>query len=456
MKTFHNGPDSLVEFADVSYYFSVKGSAYGETNTIVATDASLAIPQSTDIGGGYKIVSEGLDNRFPYQLRQLIEDNNLVNGIINRQRGLQYGQGLALYTVEFKEGSRVVKWNWDDAIGKELELWDYEEYLINVLLDLIVKREYYTKIIGNRGMRIKGAAIPTSLVHMPMADCRREWPDANGISKNVFVADWRESSPTVIDRYPIFDPTKGIQQPTSIAYERFYTMGRNQIDTTVPGFHGARKWIQRSNVAPDILKAQTDNGLNIKWHIISPQSYWDNKRTILESQCKQKGQVYKEQMLEDLKDKVSQGLSKVLAGIDNTGKFFHSESVMQQLGVGQSELQKWEILPIDMKVKDFTEAQIEISKRADSAITSGAGLHPSLANIIVDGKLASGSEQLYAYKLFIATETPIVQMKALKVLNLWKKLRFPNVPGQFGFYHDIVKREESLTAADRMTNTQNA
>jgi hypothetical protein len=30
------------------------------------------------------------------------------------------------------------------------------------------------------------------------------------------------------------------------------------------------------------------------------------------------------------------------------------------------------------------------------------------------------------------------------------------VPGQFGFYHDIVKREESLTQSDRLTNTQNA
>jgi hypothetical protein len=164
---------------------------------------------------------------------------------------------------------------------------------------------------------------------------------------------------------------------------------------------------------------------------------------------------YNEKMLEDLKDQILQGLSKVLAGIDNTGKFFHSESVMSELGIGRSELMKWEIVPIDMKVKDFTEAQIEISKRADSAITSGAGLHPSLANIIVDGKLASGSEQLYAYKLFIATETPIMQAKALKVMNIWKKLRFPNVPGQFGFYHDIVKREEDLTASARTNANDN-
>ena len=455
MKAFHNGDNSLIEFADVSYYFSTAGASYGETNLVVGTDASIIQPLAYGISGGFNIVPEGLDNKFPYQLQQLIDDNNLTNGILLRQRGLQYGQGLALYTVRFDQGRRVIDWNWDDTIGLELEKWNYEEYLINTLLDLILKREYYTKIIGNRGMRIKADAIPTALVHMPMADCRREWPDVNGVSKNVFVADWRNTSPPVIDRYPMFDPLKGLQNPTSIHYERLYQPGRNNIDNSLPGFYGARKWIQRSNVAPDILKAQTDNGLNIKWHIISPQSYWETKRGILQEQCKKTGAIYKEQMLEDLKDKILTGLAKVLAGIDNVGKFFHSESVMQELGVGRTEIVEWKILPLDMKVKDFTDAQIEISRRADSAITSGAGLHPSLANIIVDGKLASGSEQLYAYKLFIATETPILGAKALRVMNIWKKLRFPNVPGTFGFYHDIVKREETLTSSARTLSNNN-
>jgi hypothetical protein len=455
MKTYHSGSESLVEFADVAYYFSIKDAAYGETNTIVGTAASVIKPEPLGVSGGYQVVPEGTDNRFPYLLQQLIEDNNLANGILTRQRGLQYGQGLALYTVEFQEGRRVVQWSWDETIGKELENWDYEEYLMNVLMDLIIKREYYTKIIGNRGIRIGKQGVPMELRHVPAADCRREWPDAKGVIKNIFVADWRNGDPDVLERYPMFDLLKGVNQPTAIHYESFYQFGRNKFDYKTPGFHGARKWMQRSNVAPDILKAQTDNGLNIKWHIISPQSYWDNKRDIIKGNCTKKGVEYNEKMLEDLKDQILQGLSKVLAGIDNTGKFFHSESVMSELGIGRSELMKWEIVPIDMKVKDFTEAQIEISKRADSAITSGAGLHPSLANIIVDGKLASGSEQLYAYKLFIATETPIMQAKALKVMNIWKKLRFPNVPGQFGFYHDIVKREEDLTASARTNANDN-
>jgi len=210
--------------------------------------------------------------------------------------------------------------------------------------------------------------------------------------------------------------------------------------------------MQRSNVAPDILKSQTDNGLNIKWHIISPQSYWDAKREILMKQCEQKETEYKESMLEDLKDQVLQGLSKVLSGIENVGKFFHSEAVRTELGIGKSEILKWEIVPIDMKVKEFTEAQITISNKADQAITSAMGLHPSLSNILIDKKLASGSELLYAYKLFIATDTKVWEKKSLEVMNMMKRLYFPSVPGVFGFYHDIVKREEDITASERTTN----
>jgi hypothetical protein len=108
-----------------------------------------------------------------------------------------------------------------------------------------------------------------------------------------------------------------------------------------------------------------------------------------------------------------------------------------------------------MKVKEFTDSQINISDKADSAITSSMGLHPSLSNIIINGKLASGSEMLYAYKLFLATETKIVEKKALEVMNMVKQLFFPNVPGKFGFYHDIVKREEDISPGERTINNEN-
>lgn len=458
MKTLDIGNGQWIEFAEVERSISPghRMAAYGETDTIVSTKATITVPTEVAIEGGYSIVGDGSDNKFGYQLGQLLEDSNLGLGVIRRQRGLQYGQGLGLYTVKYSEGRRVVEWTWDEGIGKWLDAWDYEEYLINILLDLLIKQEYFTKLVRNREGRMPGkAGAVAALEHVPAVKCRRQWPDDKGRVANIFVADWRDTSPTKIERYPTFDPIKGLTQQSAMIWTSFYQFGRGEIDEQVPGFYGARKWIQRSNVAPDILKAQTDNGLHIKWHIISPQSYWETKRDVLMGQCKQKGTEYKEEMLETLKDDILKGLARVLSGVENVGKFFHSEAVRQELGIGKVEMLKWEIIPIDMKVKEFTDAQIKISERADSSITSSMGLHPSLSNIIINGKLASGSEMLYAYKLFLATETTIVEKKAMEVMNMIKKLYFPNVPGKFGFYHDIVKREEDITTGERTTNNDN-
>lgn len=458
MNAIDFGNGKLIEMADTAYYFSVKGSSYGETDTIVGTQSSITSPEPLNITGGYKIVPDGEDNKFGYQLMQLLEDNNLGIGVLRRQRGLQFGQGLGLYKIVIQNGQRKVEWIEDKQINEWLNLWDHEEYLINVLFDLVVKQEFFSKVYRNRGARIAGGkSFPAALEHVGFADCRREWPDDKGIYKSIFVGDWREGEPQTLLKYPVFDPLKDMSmtKESYMMYSRFYQPGRNDRMHSIPGYYGARKWMQRSNVAPDILKAQTDNGMNIKWHVISPQSYWDNKREILMNQCKQKNIEYKESMLEDLKDQILRGLANVLTGIENVGKFFHSEAVRTELGVGKSEIMKWELVPIDMKVRDFTEAMIKVSNHAQGAITSAMGLHPSLANILVDGKLSSGSEMLYAFKLFLATETKIIEKKALEPLNLIKSLFFPKVEGKFGFYHDIVKREEDLSSGDRLNSNNN-
>lgn len=454
MKVYHKGENSFIELADAMYSFGVQGGSYGETDLIITTASTIEQPEAYDINGGYQIIPEGTDNRYPYQLRQLLDDNYLMEGVLQRMGGLQYGQGLAEYETIFEEGKRRVIWDMDPATEAALNEWDYEDYLFGIIADNITKRESATKFLNNKGLRIGKQAKLVGLKHVPIADYRREWPDANGVSKRGFVADWRDDDP-VISVYPTFNPLLPDLNRTTIYWDRFYQFGRSNIDYTLPKFHGSRKWIQRSNVAPDILKAQTDNGLHIKWHIISPKKYWDNKAEALENQCRAQGKKYTPTMLEDLKDSILASLAKVLSGLENVGKFFHSESVVEVLGVSQTEVQEWKIIPIDMKVKDFTEAQILISKHANSAITSSGGLAPSLANIIVDGNLPSGSEKLYDYKLFIATETPMFMTKNLKALNMWYKIRFPNSTRKLGYYHDIVKREEDLTASERTTNNEN-
>jgi hypothetical protein len=178
MKVLDIGNGQTIQLADVGKsYGTAKMAAYGETDTIVAT-GTIITPVQYGINGGYYIVPDGLDNKFGYQLMQLLEDSNLGLGVIRRQRGLQYGQGLGLYTVNYVEGRREVQWMWDEKIGKWLDSWDYEEYLINILLDLLIKQEYFTKLLRSREGRINGGTGPVAAMeHVPSVECRRQWPD---------------------------------------------------------------------------------------------------------------------------------------------------------------------------------------------------------------------------------------------------------------------------------------
>lgn len=54
--------------------------------------------------GGYQVIPYGFDNLLPSQLRRVVDDNNLAPGIIDRQMGLLYGQGVFLNQLVFENG----------------------------------------------------------------------------------------------------------------------------------------------------------------------------------------------------------------------------------------------------------------------------------------------------------------------------------------------------------------
>ena len=115
--------------------------------------------------------------------------------------------------------------------------------------------------------------------------------------------------------------------------------------------------------------------------------------------------------MERLKDELTEAIADVMAGKKNAGKFFSCVDFMDDLGHTQS----WKIEPIEMNIDKYIEAQAKISRIADSSTTSGFGLSPALANIIIDGKSDSGSQMLYALKIFYGADTQIPEEIALEL-----------------------------------------
>ena len=148
-------------------------------------------------------------------------------------------------------------------------------------------------------------------------------------------------------------------------------------------------------------------------------------------------------------DRFLTNLTEVLSGKENAGKFFHTVDVIDEV---TGKPVTWSIEPIDQKIKDFVESQLKIAEASSSAITSGMGLHPALSNLIINGKLASGSELLYAFKLFLSSDTEIPESTVLEPINQAIAFNFPGKDLRVGFYHRSVKTEEATPTNERIKN----
>lgn len=446
MELIRNGNSGIIDLADVAYSFHIEAADTGSDFEFFNSQMQKRWESDPLVCGRYRIVPFGETNNLPVILRDVIEENNLVEGIFRRQRGLIWGQGPALYRNQLSENKIERIWISDPEVESWLRSWNYKQYLLRIMNDFVHSECTSTKFFRNRGVRIRESSFISGLRYVSIAMSRYEWPEDRLNPKRIIVGDFDDERYDRLIAYPILDDRDPFRYRVSMQFNNLASFARRFYG--VPGYFGAINWIKRASAIPRILSSLTDNSLNIKWHIISPASYWDQKRDLLKEQCSLKNVEYSEKMLEDLKDEIFKKLGKVLAGEKNVGKFFTSEAAFDEFG----NMEKWEIMPIDQKFKDFTESQISIADKADSATTSGAGLHPALSNIMIDGKLSSGSEMLYALKLYLATEIDIPEMIITNAINTAIRINWPDKDIQLGFYHDVVKTEDSVTAEERTKN----
>lgn len=443
------GNNGLILTPSCAYSFEI--SAWDKSNKVALpgilplTNAQEWETQPIRIGD-FEIVPMGTSNMLPFEIRDILESNNLSEGVFRRQRGLLWGQGPHLYQSEWVNNQKVRTWREDTEIETWLKSFNYEEVLRKLMVDYYHMEGCYSKFILNRGSLVGGQSFIAKVEHVGYHRARLEWPDDNLNVANIIVGDWYNPNITNLKRYPVFNATVPFRHPISIQFINMASFARDFYG--VPAYYGALNWIKRGNAIPRILESLTANTLNIKFHIKSPASYWENKKEMLLNNATIEGNQYTDKMLEDLKDATFAQLAEVLSGETNVGKFFTSEYTHDDLG----KLEGWEIEPIDMKVKDYIDAQLNIAKQADNAITSGLGLHPSLSNILIEGKLASGSELLYALKLFLATETDIPELIICSSINHALNANWPGKKLKIGFYHEIVKTEDSVSPEKRVKN----
>ena len=220
---------------------------------------------------------------------------------------------------------------------------------------------------------------------------------------------------------------------------------------TVPDLYGSLEWINRSTAVPLIFKAFAKNSMNLKYHVISPASFSDKKRNEIKETCRINNETYDESMLKKFERNYLAQIGNVLSGMENAGKFLHTVTTMMVQG---HELisEGWEIKVLDQKVKDFVQAQILISDKADKAISAAVNVHPVLANMTDSGKSNSGSEQIYALLNYLNTGVDVQEMIICKALNYALKVNFPEANVKIGFFHNAPEIQSNVSPQDRTLN----
>ncbi len=434
--TYAIGMSSRFGAHDISSFFDLGGRSWDKD------------PQSV---GGVSVVPWGPDGQMPRMVRDLLEKNNIGPGILTRKLGLIYGQGVHLYRNVVKENEVVQEWTQDDEIQAWLESWDYQRYVREALTEYLHMGGHFTKYQCAKSVRI-GKPWIHSLKCIPSADCLLVWPDPHRTPTldditEILVGDmerWRQ-----LEIFPRFDKWHPAAHEAAVQYHSLRSFGRNLY--AISSFHGSIPWMQDANDIAEIVRALNDNVIAAAYIVHEPNAYWHEKQMAIEQDHPEwlEQQVAKE--LDKLRDQITRQIADVMAGKHNAGKFFTCVDFTDDNG----NLQSWKIEPIELNLDKYIQAQKDISKMADSATTSAMGLSPALANIIIDGKSDSGSQMLYALKIFYGADTVIPEQIVLEALNDAIRINFPQKKDLFlGFYHKTIQKEDNVSAGDRMTNQQ--
>lgn len=402
--------------------------------------------------GGVRTVPWGPRDNMPTQIRDLLEKNNIGPGIISRKLGLIYGQGVQLYRTTFEDGEPQREWVEDEEVNSWLRSWNYKEYVRQSLNEYLHMNGHFTKYVMAKSVRI-GKMRVAHLESLPTKDCRLVWPgDADGYLSHPMPQDIRQVLVGDIARnrslriFPIWNPGD-VSHEAFVGYHRLGSFGRTLY--SICSFHGSLPWLENANDISEIVRILNENMIAAAYIVHEPSAYWTQRKIQLIEDHQEWSLATVNKKLEELREQITKKLAEVMAGKKNAGKFFTCIDFVDDRG----NKQEWKVEPIDMNIDKYINAQQKISKIADSASTSGFGLAASLSNIIIDGKSDSGSQMLYAVKLFFAADTQIAEEIVLEALNNALHINFPGKNDlQFGFYHKIIQKEDNVSAGERALN----
>lgn len=394
-----------------------------------------------DTKQGIKVVKWGKNNLLPYELRQILAENDIKQNMINTDVDLACGKGLIFYreTDPDGDGIRQIDYVKDTALDDWKDDWMLDEWFHETMLDLKEFGNSWTEFIFSRDR-----SRVNSIMSLNAVDCRIRKPDKNNWKiKSLLVADWKHQSlkkdqinevPLIMKNWSDF----GSQQKQGY-HIKFHFSGQPYY--SLVEWYGSRTWSEVSNLIPKFHRSGLKGGFALRYHVKIPISYLEDRVAAAKDD-----EVTELEAVQKIKQSIMEELNDVIGGAENAQKAFFSwvnDSIPNPTG--------WDIQKIETDLKD--DSYIKLSDAADKKHARGHNLHPVLAGIETSGSLSSGSEILNLVNFHTAYKTPRYRKIALRPLNQIIKKNFPE---QWAAGIRIGVEDVQLTTVDKNpTGTQN-
>lgn len=354
--------------------------------------------------------SWGYDNKLPYRIMKWVIDSPLLLPLLTFKVDTLIGEGITTYKVEGydKDGKPIKIPIQNPEIDDWLSNNNIEEILPKIATDYYFLGNYFTEFISTK----KNSQI--ALVNHIDATTIRPKRDKFGFIINPDFNNYQQVNDTEI--------TKFIQSNISIksVYQGLKYFPSNSF-YGVPSWLGASQFIEYLNKIPNFKKSLIGNITAPSWLVTFPQEYFN----VLFPDDSPEEQAKK---YED----VCEQIANFLQGSENAGKPLITRTIRTSNGQETAIT----ITPLENKTPDtLFNSDFE---QMFQILCSSTQVPPSLASMLVPGKLSSGSDILNSWNAYNARIEPdrqiILQfLKKIKIANNWDKKI------QFGFLNKELK-----------------
>jgi hypothetical protein len=478
---------------------------YRNNNTIATFQIGEGLPMaSTDTGdtshgtpipaaplmlsaGGVNILAKGINNMLPMEIKQIFGHDRILPELFDKQYRLLYGKGIFVYKQVFENKKLFRDWQAQETIENWLGDWQRlgvtdspEQYIEKVIKDSYYFEDYHTKYRFFKGRRL-GFMPVGALEHVenrrarlatdkPLSQFMSTYDLIDSDFNHVVLGNWGHGRRDV-EVYPRMRMHKAFDFTSAIAYHKHHTPG--EIYGMNKFYMGIKEWLIGTARNPAYINSYLENSLSAKIHVIIPHEWVTFIEGQIEGICTHNatlkeegtelvkingidvGTEYHEGLLDAYIKAEMRKLTTFMTGTKNQGKTW--TSFKYQTDDGHSS--QWEIVPIDMKYKEYIDTLDKHDKRADEVITSAIGIDSAISNISKDGVISkSGADAYYNYIIYLHANLPTAERMVCEDLNAAVNINFPSLYKQgyrIGLYTDIPSRQEDIAPENRLSNEMN-